>query len=127
MADDLKARYFEEHIREKTEKVLGEQRKIFRSRQRTLSGDPSRGEMIRRELESLSVGIKKEGGGIVAELAYPVEIRFFDMKRILDWKVYNRRLWGMAYKELLMDIKHEFRDWLRRNFPEQLRKYGFKE
>lgn len=127
MSDDLKARYFEEHIREKIGKALDEQRKIYNSRINSVGGDKSRGSLIRERLEGMSLDLHKEGEGVVARLLYPIEIRFFDMKRILDWKIYNRKLWGIMYKDLLGDIRHEFEDWIRANYPEQLRKYGFND
>ncbi len=127
MADEIKIQYFEKHIREKVAKVLGEQRQIFTSRQNEISGSPSRGERIRQALEEVSLNISQDGEGVIAQLAYPVDIRFFDMKRILNWRIYNRQLWGMAYGELLGDIKYEFESYIRENFPDQLRKYGFKE
>lgn len=126
MADGLKAEYFEHHIREKIQGALERQKQKFASRQSEISGSPLRGKMIRDALEAVSLNISRSGEGVIARMAYPVEIRFFDMKRILNWKIYNRELWGTAYRDLLGDIKYEFEDWIRANYPDQLRKYGFK-
>ena len=127
MADGLKQEYFERQIRDKLRSTLERQRKIFKSRQTEISGSPSRGKMIKDALDGVTAGISRDGEGVIARLAYPVEIRFFDMKRILNWRIYNRQLWGMAYHELLGDIKYEFRDWIRKHYPDRLREYGFKE
>ena len=120
MAESLKARYFEAHVREKISDALSRQRDIFSRNHTSIAGGKSRGAEIKHRLESLAPQIRPDGEGIVATLAYPIEIRFFDMKRKLNWKIYNRVLWGMAYKDLLQDIKYEFDDWIRKNYPAQL-------
>ena len=120
MDEDIKAEYFSKQIREKVAKAIERQRKI--AGEKIAGLDATRGALIRESLEGLSVSTRKEGGGVMASMSYPLQLRFFDMKRIRDWRIYDRVLWGMAYKDLLHDIKYEYRDWLREHYSEQLKK-----
>lgn len=54
------------------------------------------------------------------EATIPLQLRFLDIKRLGNWQIYNRQVWGILYRETLQNIKYEYRDWLRRNFPEML-------
>lgn len=56
--------------------------------------------------------LSNDGDGIHAELAYPLYLRFLDMKRLGNWKIYNRQLWGILYKETFVQIRYGFSEWL---------------
>lgn len=56
-----------------------------------------------------------------ALLKYPLYIRFLDMKRHGNFKIYNRQIWGILYKETFQNIRYGFADWLREQLREDLR------
>lgn len=58
--------------------------------------------------------------GLNAKTYYPTYLRFLDMKRLGNYRIYNRPLWGILYRETLVDIKYEFRQWLQKNFTQEI-------
>lgn len=46
------------------------------------------------------------GSLFMAQVQYPLYIRFLDMKRLGNFKIYNRQLWGVIYNETLPELKH---------------------
>lgn len=48
-----------------------------------------------------------------ALLNYPIYIRFLDMKRHGNFKIYNRQIWGILYKETFQNIRFGYAAWLR--------------
>lgn len=45
-------------------------------------------------------------GGVSIRLNYPIQIRFLDMKKNGNIKIYNRQIWGKVYNETLPELKH---------------------
>ena len=43
----------------------------------------------------------------VAEV--PLQLRFFDMRHLGNWRVYNRQVWGILYGHTLREVKYEWR------------------
>ena len=35
------------------------------------------------------------------------------MKRMGNYRIYNRPIWGILYKDSFVKMKYEFEDWLR--------------
>ncbi len=52
------------------------------------------------------------GSSLYATIVYPTYIRFLDMKRLGNYRIYNRPIWGILYRQTLRDIRYEFSDWL---------------
>ncbi|MDR0829020.1 MAG: hypothetical protein LBN95_02785 [Prevotellaceae bacterium] len=48
------------------------------------------------------------GEKFVAVADYPLYIRFLDMKRIGNRRIYNRQIWGILYNNSLKDIKYNY-------------------
>lgn len=65
-------------------------------------------------LHSQRFDVSYSGAGVAAVIDYPVYIRFLDMRRNGNMKIYNRIIWGALYRETLKNIKYEYRDWLRK-------------
>lgn len=53
-------------------------------------------------------------GGVHADLNYPIQIRFLDMKRLGNWKIYNRQIWGILFKETFIEMRYGLSDWLQK-------------
>lgn len=122
------SKYFTEYVRKGFRNIFAEQRaiaarKIYSHEATTLKGYPrSRSHELERALSSPRIDIRPSGSGILASATYPSYIRFLDMKRLGNYRIYNRPIWGILYKETIRDIRYEFSDWLRRNFSDELRK-----
>ncbi len=43
------------------------------------------------------------------------------MKRLGNYRIYNRPVWGILYKETFNDIRFEFSAWLRKNLADSIR------
>lgn len=64
-------------------------------------------------LQSSPWTISPSSVGVEARLFYPYYIRFLDMKRLGNHKIYNRPIWGILYKQTFIDIKYDLREWMR--------------
>ncbi len=42
------------------------------------------------------------------------------MKLIGNYRIYNRPIWGIFYKETFNDIKYEFADWCKQNIADSI-------
>lgn len=122
--DALKRQYFTEYIRAGFRDIFKAQREIA-YRKTFYAGESSaksRSARLREALEGVSVQITPSGSGIKATVEYPLFIRFLDMKHIGNYRIYNRPVWGILYRETLRDIRYEFSGWLQKNFGEELAK-----
>lgn len=43
----------------------------------------------------------------------PLHMRFFDMKHLGNWEIYNRQVWGILYRNTLIDLKYGYGRQLR--------------
>lgn len=53
-----------------------------------------------------------EGEKFILASGYPLYIRFLDMKRLGNWKIYNRQIWGILYNNALKDIKERYGNYI---------------
>lgn len=51
---------------------------------------------------------------------YPIYIRFLDMRRNGNMRIYNRQLWGKIYRETLPELKHGFTEEIKNEIKTQL-------
>jgi len=40
----------------------------------------------------------------------PLQARFLDMRHLGNWMIYNRQVWGILYRNSLIDIKYRYGD-----------------
>lgn len=129
---EIKAQYFRQQISTGIQRIFQAQREVAteriyaKSTSRVTGRDLARsrsGELM-SALSSPKYMISSSGEGIVAEVHLPQYIRFLDMKRKGNNRIYNRQVWGILYSETISDVKYEFRDWLKRQFPELLNQYN---
>lgn len=117
---DLVSRYFKEYVSRGFRKIFNEQRsiaarKIYEKQAYRTDGTlRSRSGMLQKALESPAFTLEARGTSLSASATYPTYLRFLDMKRLGNYRIYNRPVWGILYKETLRDIRYEFRDWLRK-------------
>ena len=89
---------------------VGSARRRYQGVGRSVQG---RSGELRSSLESPRYRIDPSGGGVELQAQVPEYIRFLDMKKYGNFRIYNRQVWGILYKEILNNIKYEFRDWLK--------------
>lgn len=121
---DKITKYFSEYINRGFRRIFDEQRriaasKIYGKQAYRSDGKPrSRSGRLQQALASPSFLISGSGASITAKAEYPTYIRFLDMKRLGNYRIYNRPIWGILYKETFRDLRYEYSDWLK-NFVQK--------
>ena len=59
---------------------------------------------------------------IMLETGYPLYIRFLDMRKKRDLRIYNRQIWGIVYNNALPDLRAGMSDSLRKEIRNRLEK-----
>lgn len=123
---DKIAKYFTEYVNRGFRRIFEEQRriaaaKIYGKQAYRTDGTPrSRSGRLQQALASPTFSITGSGSGISAKAQYPTYLRFLDMKRLGNYRIYNRPVWGILYKETFNDIRFEFSAWLRKNLADSI-------
>lgn len=121
------AKYFTEYVNRGFRRIFEEQRliaaaKIYGKQAYRTDGTPrSRSGRLQQALASPTFSITGSGSSTSAKAQYPTYLRFLDMKRLGNYRIYNRPVWGILYKETFNDIRFEFSDWLRKNLTDSIR------
>ena len=124
---DQIAKYFTEYVNRGFRRIFEEQRriaaaKIYGKQAYRTDGTPrSRSGRLQQALASPTFSITGSGSSISAKAQYPTYLRFLDMKRLGNYRIYNRPVWGILYKETFNDIRFEFSAWLRKNLADPIR------
>lgn len=124
---DQIAKYFAEYVNRGFRRIFEEQRriaaaKIYGKQAYRTDGTPrSRSGRLQQALASPTFSITGSGSSISAKAQYPTYLRFLDMKRLGNYRIYNRTVWGILYKETFNDIRFEFSAWLRKNLADSIR------
>ena len=120
---NAKIEFFKNTLSDGIRDILDRQRAIAQIKLSQAGGarDTTRGRsgMIMQTL-SQTPRIEQSGDGVRTELTYPVYIRFVDMKRYGNYRIYNRPIWGTLYGDTIKELKYGFREWLRSNMTENL-------
>ncbi len=115
---DIVSKYFTEYIRRGFRNIFEEQRRIAATKiygkqaYRTDGSKRSRSGRLQKALESPTLILNGSGSSLSAAVKYPTYLRFLDMKRLGNYRIYNRPIWGILYKQTFRDIRFEFRSWL---------------
>lgn len=124
---DKIAKYFTEYVNRGFRRIFEEQRriaaaKIYGKQAYRTDGTPrSRSGRLQQALATPTFSKTGSGSGISAKAQYPTYLRFLDMKRLGNYRIYNRPVWGILYKETFNDIRFEFSAWLRKNLADSIR------
>lgn len=124
---DQIAKYFTEYVNRGFRRIFEEQRRIAAAKiygkqaYRTDETPRSRSGRLQQALASPTFSITGSGSGISAKAQYPTYLRFLDMKRLGNYRIYNRPVWGILCKETFNDIRFEFSAWLRKNLADSIR------
>lgn len=105
----LKGELFRQYLEKGIKDIFAAQRQIAAKK----LADPtprqarSRSGELMRSLQNPQYMLQPEGGGVRSEIYWPTYIRFLDMKRQGNWKIYNRQVWGILYKETFVKMRFE--------------------
>ncbi len=110
----LKGNYFEAMMRDGIAQMMLRQRGALADAlaMGKGAGNKSRSKQLEDAFRRGPSKIRRVGNGVTADVTYPLSMRFADMKKMADMKIYDRPVWGYLYGELFPDIRHGFRDWL---------------
>lgn len=124
---DLLSKYFADYLNKGFRRIFEEQRriaanKIYGKQAYRTDGTPrSRSGRLQAALDNPTFSMSGGGASLSAMISYPTYIRFLDMKRMGNYRIYNRPVWGILYKETFNDIRFEFSAWLRKNLADSIR------
>lgn len=108
----LQGEYLREQLQKGLERIFEAQR-IVASRKLNQKAAGSRSSQLMRSLVHPEYRLTARPGAVHGMVRYPREIRFQDMRHLGNWRIYNRQIWRILYKETFADIRYEFSDWLR--------------
>lgn len=134
-AESIRAQYFRQKLEKGIRDIFEAQRLIATERIYQSGNDrirekrggstlQGRSGVLLEALTNPRYGITNDGEGVRTETTLPTYIRFLDMKRYGNYQIYNRQIWGILYKETLINTKYEFRDWLEKHFPDLLEQFN---
>ena len=85
---------------------------------------PKMGERKGKLISSLAspkYAIFGRDGKFQAEASIPIHTRFLDMKKHGNWMIYNRQVWGILYRNAMLDIKYGYKRRLHDHVGDALR------
>lgn len=68
----------------------------------------NRDSLLLKALETPQYKIEASGNGIISTSNIPMYMRFMDMKRVGNWQIYNRQVWGILYNNTINAIRYEY-------------------
>jgi hypothetical protein len=121
--EGLKVQFFKQEVERGIREIFEAQRKIaasgtytqgreMRTVQRKGGGVHQRTGTLLKALSAPSFNVQQQGQGVAASSNVPMYIRFLDVKKHGNWKIYNRQIWGILYHEVRARIRYEFEDFL---------------
>lgn len=119
VSETIQHQYIIGQLRNGLRKVFEKQAQAARTRVNS-SRHKARAQAIANALAHPVLKVSAVSGGVHANISYPLEMRFRDMKRYGGAKIYNRILWPNFYGSILQDVKFEFREWHNKTFGTQL-------
>ena len=60
---------------------------------------------LRRALYNPQYAINTTAESLTITNSIPLQLRFFDMKHLGNWRIYNRQVWGIMYGKVLGQVK----------------------
>lgn len=129
--DSAKMQYFRQQLEKGVKEIFSSQAAIASEKisqspamSKARQGRATPGEQLMQALNNPQYRIEDFAEGVMLTATVPVRLRILDMKRYDNWKIYNRQVWGILYRETKQNIKYEFRDFLQKNFPQLLQQFN---
>jgi len=76
---------------------------------------------LRESLRNPKYTVAGVDGKFQAQAYIPLHMRFLDMKSLGNWMIYNRQIWGILYRNTMIDIKYRYGDQIRDRVGDALR------
>ena len=115
--DNIRDAFFRRTIERDFKTVL--QRQVETAKKRVCGGGKTRQTgRLRSFLSSGSILISTNP--VSVRINYPIYIRFLDMRKNGNLRIYNRQLWGMIYRETLPELRYGMTKEVRREIGLQL-------
>ncbi len=76
---------------------------------------------LRESLRNPKYTVAGVDGKFQAQAYIPLHMRFLDMKSLGNWMIYNRQVWGILYRNTMIDIKYRYGDQIRDRVGDALR------
>ncbi len=73
-----------------------------------------------QSLQNPKYSIAGVNGAFRVEANNAIQTRFLDMKHLGNWKIYNRQVWGILYRNSLFDVKYGYGSQIRNHLGEAL-------
>lgn len=110
----LKGEYLKQQLQKGLNEIFEAQRAVASKKVNRLSQTKkSRSSELMDSLMHPDYKLSTQTAGVQGIITYPLEIRFRDMKHLGNWRIYNKQIWRILYKETFRNIRFEFSDWLR--------------
>ena len=77
---------------------------------------------VQRELATPNYAIRSQGSQFLLRASMPVDLRFWDMRRKQDMRIYNRIVWGVLYNNAYPDIRFRYGEEIQDKAGNALRK-----
>lgn len=115
--DNIRDAFFRRTIERDFKTVLQRQLKIAEERVYQKGNNRQTGR-LRSFLSSSSILISTNP--VSVRINYPIYIRFLDMRKNGNLRIYNSQLWGMIYRETLPELRYGMTKEVRREIGLQL-------
>lgn len=93
------------NIATKNEYVEGKELKTRKRRGKTIADSNA---AVVESLQNPNYTIIASGSSFRIEASVLKKLRFFDMKHLGNWRIYNRQVWGILYNNALIDIRYRY-------------------
>lgn len=107
----LELEFMERTLRDGIGEILDRQTRVADEKIYGRSSPRSRSGGLKAALASRRYTLGRSGDGFKASAAYPAHIRFIDMKKRQNYRIYNRQVWGVLYGDTISELRFGFRQW----------------
>ena len=108
--EGLKVQFFKQEVERGIREIFQAQAAVAAARVKHTGH--AQGGTLMAALTSPRYSVTQNGGGVEAHA------RFIDMKRKGNYRIYNKQVWGILYRDVRDRIRYEFED-----FVEQQKRY----
>lgn len=110
----IKGEYLRQQLQKGLNSIFESQRSVAaRKIDRSMEARKSRSGVLMDSLQNPEYKLTAMAAGVQGLITYPREIRFQDMKHLGNWRIYNKQIWRILYKETFANMRFEFSEWLR--------------
>ena len=111
MAESLKVQFLRQQVERGIREIFAAQVEIA-ARKMSHKKQEGRSGALMDSLRSPHYTISQSGEGVEARLRITTHMRFMDMRRGGNWKIYNKQVWGILYRDVRARVRYEFEDYI---------------